>query len=85
MVLRKEETKEKDMYVASRNRKQIVNLKHVTQIYIGPMGSIKADFAGGKTCSLEKYETAEETNEAMKRLTEAIGTTEIFVFPYLKK
>lgn len=69
------------MYVINKNKTQIINLEHTTQIYMGSMASIKADFTRGSTCTIEKYKTVEATKEAMKRLSEAIGKTEMFVFP----
>lgn len=70
------------MYIISKDSTQLINLAHVTALYIGADEcSIKADFSTGKGCQVTRYNSKAEVTTAMKMLSEAIGHTEVFSFP----
>ncbi len=59
------------MYVISKDKNSIVNMDHVTSIYIGADGcTVKADFANGKGCQLGRYNSAQECRIAVEMVAE---------------
>lgn len=70
------------MYIISKGNTQLINLAHVTAMYIGADEcSIKVDFSTGKGCQVARYNSKAEVKAAMEMLSKAIGHTEIFCFP----
>lgn len=59
------------MYIISKDGNSIVNMDHVTSIYIGADGcTVKADFANGKGCQLGRYNSAQECQIAVEMVAE---------------
>ncbi len=70
------------MYIVNKDRTQIINMEHVTAIYIGADGcSAKADLINGKGCQIIRYNSHEEVVMALEMLGTSIGKTEVFFFP----
>lgn len=70
------------MYILNKNRTQIVNLDHVTAMYVGAdETSIKVDFVTGKGCQVGKYASEKHAQKALEMLTLNIGRKEAFRMP----
>lgn len=70
------------MYIINKSKTQILNLEQITVIYIGADDvSIKANFATGSGCQIEKYDSLTEAAMALEMLGKAIGRNEVFFFP----
>lgn len=62
------------MYVLSKNRMQIINLAHVTAMYLGAdETSIKVDFVTGRGSQIGKYVSDTYAKKALELLILAIG------------
>ena len=62
------------MYVLSKNRMQIINLEHVTAMYLGAdVTSIKVDFVTGRGSQIGKYVSDTYAKKALELLILAIG------------
>ena len=63
------------MYVISKDGNSIVNMDHVTSIYIGADGcTVKADFANGKGYQLGRYDSMQECLIAVEIVAEKLET-----------
>lgn len=70
------------MYLCNKSKTQIVNLTHVTALYIGGDDcTIKASFASSTGCQIARYNSSDEAVIAMEMLGKAIGKEEIFFMP----
>lgn len=70
------------MYILNKSRTQIVNLDHVTAMYVGAdETSIKVDFVTGKGCQIGKYASEKHAQKALEMLTLNIGRKEAFRMP----
>lgn len=74
------------MYIITKNKRHIVNLSHVAEMFIGNDGvSIKINFDNGGRYELERYNSPRETETAMEMLCDAVGKVETFRLPTEKE
>lgn len=70
------------MYIVTKDGKAMVNLSHVTSLYIGANGiTLKADFDNGKGCQIGAYDSEEECKRAIHIIAQAMGKAGYFLAP----
>ena len=69
------------MIVVNKQRTSLINMDHISCIYMGVDGSLKANYAAGDGCQIARYNTPEEGETALAMLLESIGKTEVFYCP----
>ncbi len=69
------------MIVVNKQRTSLINMDHVSCIYMGVDGSLKANCTAGGSCQIARYNTPEEGETALAMLIESIGKTEVFYCP----
>lgn len=70
------------MYIVSKDKKAIINLDQVSNMYIGSDGcSIKADYRNGNGCQMGRYNSEREARKAMEIVANTIGKSEVCFMP----
>lgn len=69
------------MIVVNKQRTSLINMDHISCVYMGVDGSLKANYAAGDGCQIARYNTPAEGEMALAMLIESIGKTEVFYCP----
>lgn len=70
------------MYVASMDKKAVINFEQITSVYIGADGcTIKADFGNGKGCQIGRYSSERGAQVALDMIMMSVGKCEMCFAP----